>query len=103
MCDIDGLTGNVVATDKSRRALFLQGGYVEVPDFAHAPSDKASLAFWMQVCCAVLCCAVLCCAVLCCAVLCCAVLCCAVLCSPAAPRYASSSSRASLCPQPCLA
>lgn len=48
VCDIDGLTGNVVATDKSRRALFLQGGYVEVPDFAHAPSDKASLAFWMQ-------------------------------------------------------
>jgi len=52
VCDIDGLTGNVVATDKSRRALFLQGGYVEVPDFVHAPSDKASLAFWMQVWCA---------------------------------------------------
>ena len=49
VCDIDGLTGNVVATDKSRRTLFLQGGYVEVPDFVHAPSDKATLAFWMQV------------------------------------------------------
>jgi len=48
VCDIDGLTGNVVATDKSRRELVLNGGYVEVPDFSHAPSDKASLAFWMQ-------------------------------------------------------
>ena len=49
VCDIDGLTGNVVATDKSRHVLFFQGGYVEVPDFSHAPSDKATLAFWMQV------------------------------------------------------
>jgi len=49
VCDIDGLTGNVVATDKSRRELVLNGGYVEVPDFSHAPSDKATLAFWMQV------------------------------------------------------
>ena len=49
VCDIDGLTGNVVATSKSRHVLALQGGYVEVPDFSHAPTDKASLAFWMQV------------------------------------------------------
>jgi hypothetical protein len=49
VCDIDGLTGNVVATDKSRRVLYLNGGFVEVPDFSHAPSEQASLAFWMQV------------------------------------------------------
>ena len=30
VCDIDGVTGNVVATDKSRHVLDFKGGYVEV-------------------------------------------------------------------------
>ena len=49
VCEIDGTTGNVVATDKSRHDLLLKGGYVEVPAFTHAPTDAATLAFWMQV------------------------------------------------------
>ena len=48
VCEINGLTGNVVATDKSRHTLELTGGYAEVADFTHAPSNAATLAFWMQ-------------------------------------------------------
>ena len=56
VCDIDGLTGNVIATDKARRVMQLGAvgsaastakSYFMVSDFQRAPSSKASLAFWM--------------------------------------------------------
>eukprot|EP00286_Rhodomonas_abbreviata_P011003 CAMPEP_0181322962 /NCGR_PEP_ID=MMETSP1101-20121128/19517_1 /TAXON_ID=46948 /ORGANISM="Rhodomonas abbreviata, Strain Caron Lab Isolate" /LENGTH=687 /DNA_ID=CAMNT_0023430929 /DNA_START=127 /DNA_END=2190 /DNA_ORIENTATION=+ len=50
VCDIDGLTGNVIATDKSRRVLdFQEGtGVVAVSDFGNMPQSTLSAVFWMQ-------------------------------------------------------
>jgi len=50
VCDIDGLTGNVIATDKTRKLLsFPEGtGVVKVEDFARMPQDKLTVAFWMM-------------------------------------------------------
>jgi len=49
VCDIDGLTGNVIATDKTRKLLsFEEGtGVVKVEDFSRMPQDKITVTFWM--------------------------------------------------------